>query len=116
MEPMVQQIEAEQAPLPEDAEYYVDGGFTNKDDIQSVGRRGVTVFAPVKEAEKQERRGKDPYVAKPRRQARKLRLGACGWGLPRRRRNTSSGAKRNGQTPYAATGDFSSSCSVVWRR
>jgi len=64
MEPMVQQIEAEQAPLPEDAEYYVDGGFTNKDDIQSVGRRGVTVFAPVKEAEKQERRGKDPYVAK----------------------------------------------------
>ncbi len=64
MEPMVQQIEAEQGPLPEDAEYYVDGGFTNKDDIQSVGRRGVTVFAPVKEAKKQERRGKDPYVAK----------------------------------------------------
>ena len=65
MEPMVQQIEAEQAPLPEDAEYYVDGGFTNKEDIESVGQRGVTVFAPIKEAEKQERQGKDPYVAKP---------------------------------------------------
>jgi len=65
MEPMVQQIEAEQGPLPEDAEYYVDGGFTNKEDIESVGQRGVTVFAPVKEPEKQERQGKDPYVAKP---------------------------------------------------
>jgi transposase len=66
MEPMVQQIEAEQAPLPQGAEYYVDGGFTNRKDIESVGQRGVTVFAPVKEAEEQERQGKDPYVAKPR--------------------------------------------------
>ncbi len=65
MEPMVQQIEAEQAPLPEDAEYYVDGGFTNKKDIESLGQRGVTVFAPVKELKKQERQGKDPYTAKP---------------------------------------------------
>lgn len=66
MEPMVQQIEAEQAPLPEDGEYYVDGGFTTKEDIESVGQRGVTVFAPVKQAEQQQRQGKDPYVAKPR--------------------------------------------------
>jgi hypothetical protein len=65
MEPMVQQIEAEQAPLPEGAEYYGDGGFTNKKDIESLGQRGVTVFAPIKEAEEQERQGKDPYVAKP---------------------------------------------------
>ncbi len=65
MEPMVRQIEAEQAPLPEGAEYYVDGGFTNKEDIQSVGQRGVTVFAPVKDAQKQEQQGKAPYVAKP---------------------------------------------------
>jgi len=65
MEPMVQRIEAEQSPLPEDAEYYVDGGFSNKEDIESVGRRGVTVFAPVKELKKQEQQGKDPYAAKP---------------------------------------------------
>jgi transposase len=65
MEPMVLQIEAEQGPLPEDAEYYVDGGFASKADIESVGQRGVTVFAPIREAEKQERRGKDPYAAKP---------------------------------------------------
>jgi hypothetical protein len=65
MEPMVQQIGTEQGPLPQDAEYYVDGGFTNKEDIESVGQRGVTVFAPVKEAKKQEGRGKNPYIAKP---------------------------------------------------
>ena len=66
MEPMVQQIEAEQAPLPEGAEYYVDGGFTNKEDIQSVGQRGVKLFGPVKEAQKQQQQGKDPYAPKPR--------------------------------------------------
>ncbi len=65
MEPMVQQIEAEQSPLSEDAEYYVDGGFSTKEDIESVGQRGVTVFAPVKELKKQEQQGKDPYAAKP---------------------------------------------------
>ncbi len=65
MEPMVRQIEAEQSPLPEDAEYYVDGGFSTKEDIESVGRRGVAVFAPVKELKKQQQQGKDPYAAKP---------------------------------------------------
>jgi transposase len=65
MEPMVRQIEAEQSPLSEDAEYYVDGGFSTKEDIESVGQRGVTVFAPVKELKKQQQQGKDPYAAKP---------------------------------------------------
>jgi transposase len=65
MEPMVRQIEAEQSPLPEGAEYYVDGGFPTKEDIESVGRRGVTVFAPIRELKKQQQQGKDPYAAKP---------------------------------------------------
>ena len=65
MEPMVQQIEAEQSPLSEDAEYYVDGGFSTMEDIESVGQRGVTVFAPVKELKKQEQQGKNPYASKP---------------------------------------------------
>lgn len=65
MEPMVRQIEAEQAPLSADAEYYVDGGFSTKEDIQSVGQRGVTVFAPVKERKKQEQQGEDRYAARP---------------------------------------------------
>ena len=64
MEPMVQQIETEQAALPEGSEYYVDGGFATKEDLQNMGQRRVTVFAPPKEVEKQQQQGKDPYVAK----------------------------------------------------
>jgi transposase len=64
MEPMAEKIEAEQGPLPEDAEYYVDGGFATKDDVQSMGQRGVTVFAPLKDVEKQQQQGKDPYAPK----------------------------------------------------
>ena len=43
----------------------MDGGFSTKEDIESMGQRGVTVFAPVKELKKQEQQGKDPYAAKP---------------------------------------------------
>jgi hypothetical protein len=35
-----------------------------KEDIESVGQRGVTVFAPVKQEEKQLKEGKDPYAPK----------------------------------------------------
>ena len=64
MEPMVEQIETEQASLPENGEYYVDGGFATKEDIQRVEQRGVTVFSPPKDVEKQQRNGKDPYAPK----------------------------------------------------
>jgi transposase len=64
MEPMVQQIEAEQEPLPQGGEYHVDGGFVTIADVESVGQRGVTVFAPPKEVEKQQQQGKDPYAPK----------------------------------------------------
>jgi transposase len=64
MEPMVQQIETEQEPLPDDGEYYVDGGFASNQDLESVGQRGPTVFAPVKAVEKKKQRGEDPYAPK----------------------------------------------------
>jgi len=64
MEPMVQQIETEQGPLPEGSEYQVDGGFVTKEDLESMARRRVTVFAPPKEVERQQQQGKDPYAAK----------------------------------------------------
>ena len=64
IEPMVQRVEAEQAPLPDDAEYYVDGGFASNQDLESVSERGVTVFAPVKAVEKKKQRGEDPYAPK----------------------------------------------------
>ena len=65
MEPMAEKIETEQAPLPEKAEYYVDGGFATKEDLKSMAQRGVTVYSPVKAVEKHQRQGKDPYA--PRR-------------------------------------------------
>ena len=62
MEPMVQRIEAEQEPLPEEAEYYVDGGFATKDEIQSMGERGLTLYAPVKVGARQKREGTSQYA------------------------------------------------------
>jgi transposase len=64
MEPMRRQIEAEQGPSPPGSEHYVDGGFATKEDLESMARRGITVFAPPKEVEKQQQQGKDPYAAK----------------------------------------------------
>jgi transposase len=64
MEPMVQQIETEQAPLPSGSEYHIDGGVVTMNDVESVGQRGVIVFAPPKEVAKQQQQGKDPYAPK----------------------------------------------------
>jgi transposase len=65
LEPMTQKIEAEQGPLPERSESYVDGGFVTREDLTSMAQRGVTVFAPIKAVEKHQQQGKDPYA--PRR-------------------------------------------------
>lgn len=62
MEPLVQHVEAEQAPLPDGAEYYVDGGFASNQDMESVSARGVTVYAPVKAVKKKQQRGEDAYA------------------------------------------------------
>lgn len=64
MEPMVEQIESQQGEVP--GEYYVDGGFSVKEDIDEVSQRGPTVYAPVKQAEKKEREGQDPYAPQKR--------------------------------------------------
>jgi transposase len=64
LEPMVQQIEADQEPLPVDGEIFVDGGFPSNADVESVGQRGVTVFAPVKAVEKKKQKGEDPFAPK----------------------------------------------------
>ena len=65
LELMTQKLEAEQGPLPEKAESYVDGGFGTKEDLKSMAQRGVIVYSPVKAVEKHQRQGKDPYA--PRR-------------------------------------------------
>ena len=63
MEPMVERIEEQQGELPR--EYYADGGFSTKDDIEKVGSREVTVYTPIKDVAKKTREGKDPYAAQP---------------------------------------------------
>jgi hypothetical protein len=39
MQAMVEKLEAEQGPLPKNTEYYVDGGFATREDLQSMARR-----------------------------------------------------------------------------
>lgn len=77
MDPMVEQIEKNQGQLPD--EYYTDGGFSTKDDIEKVGQRGVNVFTPVKEEKKKLDEGKDPYAPqkgdKPKVAEWRLRMG-----------------------------------------
>ncbi|HIC33759.1 MAG TPA: IS1182 family transposase [Gammaproteobacteria bacterium] len=60
MDPMVEQIEQQQGELPN--EYYTDGGFSTKNDIENVGQRGVTVYTPIKEVEKKKKEGKNPFA------------------------------------------------------
>jgi len=64
MEPMREQMEAEQGPSPPESEEYVDGSFAAKEDLENMARRGITVFAPPKEVKKQQQQGKDPYAPK----------------------------------------------------
>jgi len=63
--PMVEQIERRTGVRP--SEVLADGGFSTKDDIQQLNdpEQGYRVYAPVKEAEKQLKKGEDPYA--PRR-------------------------------------------------
>ena len=46
-------------------EMLVDGGFASLDAIDATEARDCKVYAPVKDAEKQKKAGKDPYARKP---------------------------------------------------
>jgi transposase len=62
MLPMVEQIEKRYGRSPE--EMLNDGGFTTLSDIEKVEQEhGTKVYAPVKNAEKQQKVGKNPYQA-----------------------------------------------------
>jgi transposase len=63
MDPMLEQIETEHGTLPK--EFFTDGGYSTINDIEEVSSRGVIVYTPVKEAERQEKEGKDPYAPRP---------------------------------------------------
>ena len=59
MEPMLAKIEELHGVRPE--EYLVDGGYGNLEAIDRVESSGTSVLTPVREAEKFEKSGRDPY-------------------------------------------------------
>lgn len=61
IEPMLEEVQRRTDKSPR--EWLVDGGYTNLDDIQSVGAQGVKVFAPVQQARSPDI---DPHEPKPR--------------------------------------------------
>jgi len=60
--PMLDQLEKRYEKLP--CEALVDGGFASLESIESAENRGCKVYAPVKDADKQKKAGKDPYARK----------------------------------------------------
>jgi len=60
--PMLDQLEQRYDRPPEEA--LVDGGFASLDAIEDAARRGCTVYAPLKDEQKQLAAGKDPYAPK----------------------------------------------------
>jgi transposase len=60
--PMLDQLEERYERVPDEA--LVDGGFTTTETIDQATERGCTVYAPVKDEEKQRAAGKDPHARK----------------------------------------------------
>jgi transposase len=61
--PLLDQIEERYQTTPDEA--LVDGGFASKDAIEEVAEKhNCTVYAPLKDEEKQRKAGKDPHARK----------------------------------------------------
>jgi transposase len=60
--PMLDQLQERYDKVPDQG--LVDGGFVSKEAIIDAAAQGCTVFAPLKEEQKQLDAGKDPYAAK----------------------------------------------------
>jgi len=60
MSPMVDQIEERYETQPED--HLADGGFSTLDDIETLESSGTKVYAPVKDQQKKQSKGEDPFA------------------------------------------------------
>jgi transposase len=60
--PMIDQLEERYGRVPQ--EVVVDGGFATAASIEQATEQGCTVYAPVKDEQKQLKEGKDPYAPK----------------------------------------------------
>lgn len=63
MPPMLDQLETRYGVVPE--EMVVDGGFASLDAIDATEARECKVYAPIKDEEKQQKKGQDPFARKP---------------------------------------------------
>jgi transposase len=61
--PMLDQLEERYDHVPDEA--LGDGGFATIETIEQADSRGCTVYAPLKNEQKQQAQGKDPYARKP---------------------------------------------------
>ena len=61
--PMLEQIEQRYGVTPDEA--LVDGGYMKTDDIIDVAKSGIVLYLPVKEVEKKQKKGIDPYAPLP---------------------------------------------------
>lgn len=60
--PMLGQLQERYDRVPEEA--VVDAGFATKETVEQATQRGCTVYAPLKDEQKQLEEGKDPYAKK----------------------------------------------------
>jgi transposase len=60
--PMLRQLDERYERVPDEA--LVDGGFVSVDAIEEAQQRGCTVYAPLKDEEKQRAAGTDPHARK----------------------------------------------------
>jgi hypothetical protein len=65
LKPMVDQIQERTGVRPK--EMLADGGFSTKEDIQALNDpdQGYKVYSPVKDVEKQQAKGQDPFAPRP---------------------------------------------------
>jgi transposase len=64
MEPMLEQVAERTGQVPE--QHLTDGGYATIDDIEKVSAGGTTVFTPVKDVDKKQAAGIDPYAPTPK--------------------------------------------------
>ena len=113
MPPMLDRLETRYKKVPD--EILVDGGFASLDAIDATETRGCTVYAPVKDAEKQKKAGKNPYARKPHdtdhTAAWRERMGE----EASRTLYSSAPRPRNGSMPCAATVASAACRCAGWR-
>jgi len=118
---MLDQIEHSYGQKPDRA--LVDGGYGSKADVESASRRGIEVFTPLKNAEKELGAGKNPHAPKtgdgPGMRELRARMGtASAKELYKKRASTAewvnAGMRQRGLTRFTVRGRAKARAVVLW--